>query len=380
MRSTFNQLHETASMALTFIFLPLCRLMSADSYFIDDDSIIEDRGLTPSLINKVGLNVIAPVLLSYAAAYAATKIYQRTHHQPTSTDGASHRSASPTVVSPNPAYRAGETKSTAPGNATPPARRSLLPLQTRHAKYRIQRAAIATTLSTTMSLTPLILKEALTNPNPTTIETSEKWLALVPFIIIPILGLSDGITAVINHNHPDIDLGWKHLITAAAILAKLGPLMVLKTIKIIAPQALKSLSESLSPAGMILFSAAVPLVLGSTKVVNIAHAIHNKPMFRNNINLIATLASVNFLADFLYSAAPHLTHWHRGDEQAHDLSQLTFTTSTQVGLTIAATTVGLLAYKLVNCISDTCRSTTPAATRSARVEEMKDDASPGPLV
>ena len=370
MRSIFNQLHETASMALTFVFLPLCRLISADSYFIDDDSIIEQHGLTPSLINKVGLNVVAPVLLSYAAAYAATKLYQHYHRQPAD--------ALPDISTINPTF-AGEAKATTPAASATRVARPLLPLRTHNGPYRIQRAAIATTLSASMSLLPLALKHSLNHPSTKTIETSEKWLALVPFIVIPIIGISDGITAVINHNHPEIDLSWKHLITAAAVLAKLGPLMVLKSIKIIAPQALKSLSEAFTPAGMIFFSAGIPTLLGATKMSNIAHAIHSKPILRNNINRIATVASVNFLADSLYSAAPHLTHWHQGDQQAHDLSQLTFTTSTQVGLTIAATAAGLFAYKLVNGISNTCRPTAPAVTRSDRVEEVtQEEDKPGP--
>ncbi|MDF1797105.1 MAG: hypothetical protein P1U63_11275 [Coxiellaceae bacterium] len=328
------------------ITIAVLRMAGADSYFYSERTSVLKQGTGFALLNKMACYLLLPLALIYALSF----VFERKEK--------AHTTAVVTTPSPPPVLQHIRSDSTrlALYDALPEdqradiidiIRKDLARQQQTQLRVKQTHAITFLTMSFCSAILPLAISPLVSDE---AADSYERWFSLVPIMLIPMNILSRGIAEAIHHNDLGIQLRATHLIPTAAALTKLGPLIIFKSLVLAAPELTKGLSDTLGTTGMFGFTAALPVVLGLTRMTKVAHITQVIPWLRDNKAKVLTIASVNFLVDWFVSCAPHYLADQNHLDTASRIADTSLTITGQMALTTFSTGMALLLYKVGECL------------------------------
>ena len=321
---TSDGLHARAGMAM-FGALTLCRFLYYDIFDFQSNTIIEEKGMWTSLAVKSGMNIAAPLLLSYAAAATYN------HYNPPET---SHSpSASAPKVQPY----------VAPGELN----------DNQLARFRVQRALGAVGFSFALSMIPWIVQNSMSNPNQHTVEQLEKIFALAPLAVIPIFAMANDITDLAYHKEQNVDITPAAFFASATLNAKIGPFIIVKMIELFNPNLLQGMGKAISPNLFYGLTAIVPMVLAITTLMPAAKVTN---ALGTTGKLAATVFATNYVAEWMFGNLAGFLRSEHDMKAAEVASSLMLSTSAQLGLTAVATGVAWVGYTAITKMNACCRA------------------------
>ncbi|MDF1797186.1 MAG: hypothetical protein P1U63_11690 [Coxiellaceae bacterium] len=336
---TTDSIHSRAGMAMLGM-LPLSRFLYFDIFDFQGNSIIENKGTWTSLAVKIGMNAVAPILLSYAAA----AVYNR--------------------------YSPPETADVLPTHDTPSVQRYVKPGELNDnqlARYRVVRSFGAVGFSLLLSLIPWIVQNSSSNPNQNTVTQLEKIFSLAPIAVLPILAMSNDLTDLAFHKEQNVDITPAAFFASATANAKFGPFIIVKMIELFNPKLLQGLGEVISPNMFYALTAVVPMALAMTTLMPAAKITN---ALGTSGKLAATVYATNYASEWVFG---NLAGYLRGKDDmkaAEVVSSLMLSTSAQIGLIAASTAVAWVGYTAVTKMNACCNAYN---AEQARKEALAND-------
>ncbi|MDF1760394.1 MAG: hypothetical protein P1U40_07640 [Coxiellaceae bacterium] len=334
---TTDGLHARAGMAMLGM-LPLSRFLYYDIFDFQGNSIIENKGMWTSLAVKFGMNVAAPLLLSYAAAAA----YNREHP--------------PEIPQSPSAYVPAIQQHVTPGDLN----------DNQLARFRVQRALGAIGFSFALSMIPWIVQNSMSNPNQHTVAQLEKLFALAPIAVLPILAITNDLTDLAHHKEQNVNITPAAFFASATLNAKFGPFIIVKMIELFNPTMLQGMGKAISPNLFYGLTAAVPMVLALTTLMPLAKVTR---ALGTTGKLATTVFATNYVAEWMFGNLAGFLRSEHDMKAAEVATSLMLSTSAQLGLTAVATGVAWVGYTAVTKMNACCEAYKEKQEAAARAAE-----------
>ena len=328
----------------------LCHRINFDAYDFEKEQITEDQGSLTSLAYKTGINLVAPIVLSYAIAAAYNTVEKRKKQQ-------ADAKAADDLFAATEAQDAAAIGARRYSTSFDEYKIHTLDDHDQ-AKLQLQRGLVAVGFNFAITMIPLLVQMFDKNPNHKTVSTLEDIFSLNPAVGFLPIAVALGVTPLAYRKEYNIHVTTAAYFTAATLSALVGPLLLIPAIATHNPNLLKELGKVMPNWGMFALSTATPMLIAVAKTLTIAEKMQTAGITADSgyLGLASTIAVTNFITQCAFGNLAGILRLENDMQDAEVAGKLGVSLAATAGLIAASTAVAFVGYSIFDkartCIND----------------------------